>query len=140
MTFSILALVSSRDSHISPRRSRELIWVEGWYQGQYGKGCHVLLFLSYTSNISIWATMKHNFEILWTFWIFWNFEICLKFWKFWNFGKFWTLKRRHRQYRKCLAREAQYGNSFTRGWIWIFSLSFCSDIWYCNILTIRNSV
>ena len=59
MTFSILALVSSQDSHISPRRSRGLIWVEGWYQGQYGKG-HVLFFLSYTSNISIWATTKQN--------------------------------------------------------------------------------
>jgi hypothetical protein len=30
VNFSISAQVSSRDPHISPRHSRELLWVEGW--------------------------------------------------------------------------------------------------------------
>jgi hypothetical protein len=38
MTFSISALVLARDSHIKPdSEARGLIWVEGWYQGRYGK-------------------------------------------------------------------------------------------------------
>ena len=40
------------------------------------------------------------------------------------------VNRRHRKYRKCLAREAQYGDSFTRGWICIFAL--VGKIWVSN--------
>ena len=47
MTFSILALVLARDSHIKPdSEAGGLIWVEGWYQGSYGK-FHVIIFLSH---------------------------------------------------------------------------------------------
>ena len=47
MTFSISALVLARDSHIKPdSEAGGLIWVEGWYQGRYGK-FHVLIFLSH---------------------------------------------------------------------------------------------
>jgi hypothetical protein len=47
MTFSILALLSVRDSHIKPYSEAEgLIWVEGLYQGRYGK-CHVIIYLSH---------------------------------------------------------------------------------------------
>jgi hypothetical protein len=47
MTFSISALVLARDSHIKPdSESGGLIWVEGWYQGRYGK-FHVIIFLSH---------------------------------------------------------------------------------------------
>ena len=42
MTFSISALVLARDSHIKPDSE----WVEGWYQGRYGK-FHVIIFLSH---------------------------------------------------------------------------------------------
>jgi hypothetical protein len=47
MTFSILALVLARDSHIKPdSEAGGMIWVEGWYQGSYGK-FHVIIFLSH---------------------------------------------------------------------------------------------
>jgi hypothetical protein len=47
MTFSISALVLARDSHIKPdSEAGGLIWVEGWYQGRYGK-FHVIIFLSH---------------------------------------------------------------------------------------------
>ena len=47
MTFSISALVWARDSHIKPDSEvGGLIWVEGWYQGRYGK-FHVIIFLSH---------------------------------------------------------------------------------------------
>ena len=47
MTFSISALVLTRDSHIKPdSEAGGLIWVEGWYQGPYGK-FHVIIFLSH---------------------------------------------------------------------------------------------
>ena len=47
MTFSISALVLARDSHIKPdSEAGVLIWVEGWYQGRYGK-FHVIIFLSH---------------------------------------------------------------------------------------------
>jgi hypothetical protein len=47
MTFSITALVLARDSHIKPdSEAGGLIWVEGWYQGRYGK-FHVIIFLSH---------------------------------------------------------------------------------------------
>jgi hypothetical protein len=47
MTFSISALVLARDSHIKPdSEAGGLIWVEGWYQGPYGK-FHVIIFLSH---------------------------------------------------------------------------------------------
>ena len=47
MTFSISALVLARDSHIKPDcEAGGLIWVEGWYQGRYGK-FHVIIFLSH---------------------------------------------------------------------------------------------
>jgi hypothetical protein len=42
-----LALVLARDSHIKPDSEAEgLIWVEGWYQGSYGK-FQVIIFLSH---------------------------------------------------------------------------------------------
>jgi hypothetical protein len=45
MTFSISALVLARESHIKPdSEAGGLIWVEGWYQGPYGK-FHVIIFL-----------------------------------------------------------------------------------------------
>ena len=47
MTFSISALVLARDCHIKPdSEAGGLIWVEGWYQGRYGK-FHVINFLSH---------------------------------------------------------------------------------------------
>jgi hypothetical protein len=47
MTFSISALLLARDSHIKPdSEAGGLIWVEGWYQGRYGK-FHVIIFLSH---------------------------------------------------------------------------------------------
>jgi hypothetical protein len=47
MTFSKSALVLARDSHIKPdSEAGVLIWVEGWYQGRYGK-FHVIIFLSH---------------------------------------------------------------------------------------------
>ena len=47
MTFSISALVLARDSHIKPdSEDGGLIWVEGLYQGPYGK-FHVIIFLSH---------------------------------------------------------------------------------------------
>jgi len=47
MTFSISALVSARDSHIKPdSEAGGLIWIEGWYQGRYGK-FHVIIYLSH---------------------------------------------------------------------------------------------
>jgi hypothetical protein len=47
MTFSISALVLARDSHIKPdSEAGGLTWVEGWYQGPYGK-FHVIIFLSH---------------------------------------------------------------------------------------------
>ena len=47
MTFSISALVLARDCHIKPdSEAGGLIWVEGWYQGRYGK-FHVIIFLSH---------------------------------------------------------------------------------------------
>ena len=46
MTFSISALVLARDSYIKPDSEvGGLIWVEGWYQGRYGK-FHVIIFIS----------------------------------------------------------------------------------------------
>jgi len=41
MALFILVIVSSRDSITAQGDSRGLIWVEGRYQGQYGK-CHVM--------------------------------------------------------------------------------------------------
>jgi hypothetical protein len=47
MTFSISVLVLARYSHIKPdSEDGGLIWVEGWYQGRYGK-FHVIIFLSH---------------------------------------------------------------------------------------------
>jgi hypothetical protein len=47
MIFSISVLVLARDSHIKPgSEAGGLIWVEGWYQGPYGK-FHVIIFLSH---------------------------------------------------------------------------------------------
>ena len=47
MTFSISTLILARDSHIKPdSEAGVLIWVEGWYQGRYGK-FHVIIFLSH---------------------------------------------------------------------------------------------
>jgi hypothetical protein len=47
MTFSISALVLARDSHIKPdSETGGMIWVEGWYQGRYGK-FHIMFFLSH---------------------------------------------------------------------------------------------
>jgi hypothetical protein len=47
MTFSISALVLAWDCHIKPdSEAGGLIWVEGWYQGRYGK-FHVIIVLSY---------------------------------------------------------------------------------------------
>jgi hypothetical protein len=45
MTFSISALVLARDSYIKPdSEAGGLIWVEGWYQGRYGKFHFTLTF------------------------------------------------------------------------------------------------
>ena len=58
MTFSISALVSARDSHIKPdSKAGGLIWVDGWYQGRYGK-FHVIIYLS---HILHWLVFKHWF-------------------------------------------------------------------------------
>jgi hypothetical protein len=63
MTFSILALVLAQDSHIKPdSKARGLIWVEGWYQGRYGK-FHVRIYLSHIlhwffSSIDIYIAEK----------------------------------------------------------------------------------
>ena len=47
MTFSISALVLARHSHIKPdSEAGVLIWVEGWFQGRYGK-FHVIILLSH---------------------------------------------------------------------------------------------
>jgi hypothetical protein len=47
MTLSISALLLARDSHSKPdSEAGGLIWVEGWYQGRYGK-FHVIIFLSH---------------------------------------------------------------------------------------------
>ena len=67
MTFSISALVLARDSHIKPdSEAGGLIWVEGWYQGPYGK-VHVIIFLS---HILHWSFPSIDFYIakkdLWT--------------------------------------------------------------------------
>jgi hypothetical protein len=46
-TVFILVLVSARDSYIKPdSEAGGLIWVEGWYQGRYGK-FHVIIYLSH---------------------------------------------------------------------------------------------
>jgi hypothetical protein len=66
MTFSISALVLARDSHIKPdSEAGVLIWVEGWYQGLYGK-FHVIIFLSHilTWPHSFPLLKKHNWRIL----------------------------------------------------------------------------
>ena len=61
MTFSILALVSAWDSHINPdSEAGGLIWVEGWYQGRYGK-FHVIIYLS---HILLW--LLYCRKDLWT--------------------------------------------------------------------------
>ena len=58
MTFSISALVLARDSHIKPdSKAGGLIWVEGLYQGPYGK-FHVIIFLS---HILHWPFPSINF-------------------------------------------------------------------------------
>ena len=47
MTFFISTLVLARDSHIKPdSEAGGLLWVEGWYQGPYGK-FHIIIFLSH---------------------------------------------------------------------------------------------
>jgi hypothetical protein len=47
MTFFISVLVLARDSHIKhDSKAGGLTWVEGWYQGRYGK-FHVIIFLSH---------------------------------------------------------------------------------------------
>ena len=51
MTFSILALVSTCDSHIKPEcKAGGLIWVQGWYLGRYGK-FHVIIYLSHILHL-----------------------------------------------------------------------------------------
>ena len=67
MTFSISALVLTRDSNIKPdSKAGGLIWVDGWYQGRYGK-FHVIIYLS---HILHWLVFKHWFlycrKDLWT--------------------------------------------------------------------------
>ena len=60
MTFSILDLVLARDSHIKPdSEAGGLIWVEGWYQGPYGK-FHVIIF---SSHIIHWPFPNNDFYI-----------------------------------------------------------------------------
>jgi hypothetical protein len=60
ITFSIFALVSAWDSHIKhDSEAGGLIWVEGWYQGQYGK-FHVIIYLS---HISHWFFSSIDFYI-----------------------------------------------------------------------------
>ena len=60
MTFFISALVSARDSHINPDSEvGRLIWVEGWYQGRYGK-FHVIIYLS---HILHWLFSSIDFSI-----------------------------------------------------------------------------
>jgi hypothetical protein len=47
---AISALVLARDSHIKhDSEAGGLIWVEGWYQGRFGK-FHVIIFLSHILN------------------------------------------------------------------------------------------
>jgi hypothetical protein len=47
MTFFISTLVLARDSHVKPdSEAGGLLWVEGWYQGPYGK-FHIIIFLSH---------------------------------------------------------------------------------------------
>jgi len=59
MTFSISALVSTRDSHIKPdSEAGGLIRVEGWYQGRYGK-FHVI----YLSHVLHWLFSSIEFYI-----------------------------------------------------------------------------
>jgi hypothetical protein len=61
MTFSISTLVSARDSHIKPdREDGRSIWVEGWYQGRYGK-LHVTFYLSHILN---WLFSSIDFYIV----------------------------------------------------------------------------
>ena len=63
MMFSISALVSAWDSHIKlDSEARGLIWVEGWYQGQYEK-FHVIIYLLHIlhwhfSNIDFYIVEK----------------------------------------------------------------------------------
>jgi hypothetical protein len=58
-----LALVSARYSHIeTDSEAEELIWVEDWYQGRYGK-FHVIIYLSHIlhllfSSIDFYMTEK----------------------------------------------------------------------------------
>ena len=60
MTFSISALVSARDSHIKPESEAvRIIWVEGLYQGRYGK-FHVII---YCSHILHWPFSSIYFYI-----------------------------------------------------------------------------
>jgi hypothetical protein len=54
--------------YISPRPSRRLIWVEGWY----GKG-HVLIFLSYTSDRLFYEANKKKWNNYMTY-IIWKFN------------------------------------------------------------------
>jgi hypothetical protein len=57
MTFSILTLVSARDSHIKPdSEAGGLIWVVGWYQGRCEK-FHVIINLS---NILHWLLISQK--------------------------------------------------------------------------------
>jgi hypothetical protein len=59
MAFSISALVLARDSHIKPdSEAGGLIWVEGWYQGRYGK-FHVI----FLSHILHWPFPSIDFYI-----------------------------------------------------------------------------
>ena len=63
MTFFISALVSVRDSHVNPdSEAGGLTWVEGWYQGRYGK-FHVIIYWSHIlhwlfSSIDIYIAEK----------------------------------------------------------------------------------
>ena len=60
MIFSISALVLARESHIKPDcEAGGLIWVEGWYQGQYGQ-FYVIIFLS---HIIHWPFTNIDFYI-----------------------------------------------------------------------------
>jgi hypothetical protein len=54
MTFSISTLVLAWDSHIKPdSKGGGLIWVDGWYQGPYGKfWCHNLFITYFTLTFS----------------------------------------------------------------------------------------
>ena len=60
MTFSISAVVSARDPHNkSESEAGWLLWVEGWYQGRYGK-FHVIIYLS---HILHWLFLSIDFYI-----------------------------------------------------------------------------